>query len=273
MPKSVTYVLNLLRYLCPEPAPSVSGPEIGPRSVPQSGGVFVQALTVPHRKVLDSFRRGRHRTLLITFILLFLITPFVYGMPYGGIILAVAGSVVMLAGLYTVSAGRRSFVLASFGAFCVIVVDTLRIAFPTEAVVMTSHILTVILFAAFSVAILADVLRPGKITSDKIYGSICVYLSLGFFWTFLYAILASYDPKSFGGISPAGPSDYIEHVLELRYFSFVTLATLGYGDIVPRSLAARTFATLEAIVGQFYIAILVARLVGLHIIHSMEEKD
>ncbi len=233
----------------------------------------MQSLTVPHRKVFDSYRRGRHRTLLISFILLFLITPFAYSMRYGGVIIAVAGAIVMITGLYTVSAGRRSFVLALIGAFCVIVVDTLRIAFPTEAVVMTSHILTVILFGAFSVAILADVLRPGKITSDKIYGAICVYLSLGFFWTFLYAILASYDPKSFGGISPAGPSDYIEHLLELRYFSFVTLATLGYGDIVPRSVAARTFATMEAIVGQFYIAILVARLVGLHIMHSASESE
>ena len=228
---------------------------------------------VPHRKVFDSYRRGRHRTLLITFILLFLITPFVYGMHFGGAIIALAAAIVMLTGLYTVSTGRRSFVLALFGALCVIVVDTLRVAFPTEAIVMTSHILTVILFGAFAVAILGDVLRPGKITSDKIYGAICVYLSLGFFWTFLYAILASYDPKSFGGISPAGPSDYIEHVLELRYFSFVTLATLGYGDIVPRSLGARTFATLEAIVGQFYIAILVARLVGLHIMHSVSESE
>jgi voltage-gated potassium channel Kch len=56
--------------------------------------------------------------------------------------------------------------------------------------------------------------------------------------------------------------------MQLRYFSFITLTTTGYGDIVPRSPLARTFAMLEAVMGQFYLAVLVARLVGLHIVHA-----
>jgi hypothetical protein len=56
------------------------------------------------------------------------------------------------------------------------------------------------------------------------------------------------------------------------YFSFATLTTLGYGDIVPVSAIARTLATLEAITGQLYLAVLVARLVGLHIAESLEHK-
>jgi voltage-gated potassium channel Kch len=57
-------------------------------------------------------------------------------------------------------------------------------------------------------------------------------------------------------------------VNEKGYFSFVTLTTIGYGDIVPRSAAGRIFASLEAVMGQIYLAVLVARLVGLHIIHA-----
>jgi voltage-gated potassium channel Kch len=59
----------------------------------------------------------------------------------------------------------------------------------------------------------------------------------------------------------------------MRYFSFSTLTTVGYGDIVPRSNAARTLAELEAITGQIYLAVLVARLVGLHIVDSSGSRS
>jgi hypothetical protein len=58
----------------------------------------------------------------------------------------------------------------------------------------------------------------------------------------------------------------------MRYFSFITLTTVGYGDIVPHSPAARTLAALEAITGQIYLTVLVARLVGLHIVHAHTSK-
>ena len=63
-------------------------------------------------------------------------------------------------------------------------------------------------------------------------------------------------------------NDYAGRVMQLRYFSFMTLTTVGYGDVVPRSAGARTMAVLEAVMGQIYLAVLVARLVGLHIVHA-----
>ena len=67
--------------------------------------------------------------------------------------------------------------------------------------------------------------------------------------------------------------DYITRVMRMRYFSFITLTTLGHGDIVPQSPVARTFATLEAVVGQIYLTVLVARLVGLHIVHANSSQS
>ena len=61
--------------------------------------------------------------------------------------------------------------------------------------------------------------------------------------------------------------------MQLRYFSFATLTTLGFGDILPRSPAARTLATLEAVTGQIYLTVLIARLVGLHIVHASSRDD
>ena len=69
------------------------------------------------------------------------------------------------------------------------------------------------------------------------------------------------------------PDDYIGRVIQMRYFSYITLATVGYGDIVPRTSGARTMAILEAILGQFYLVALVGRLVGLHIVHGSERRE
>lgn len=63
-------------------------------------------------------------------------------------------------------------------------------------------------------------------------------------------------------------ADYVGRLMQMRYFSFETLTTLGYGDIVPRSPVARMLATLEAVMGQIYLTVLIARLVGLHIVDA-----
>jgi len=80
------------------------------------------------------------------------------------------------------------------------------------------------------------------------------------------------QPDAFISLTSTMPRDIVGRVMQLRYFSFVTLATVGYGDIVPHTAAARTLALLEAILGQFYLVALVGRLVGLHIVHSDERS-
>jgi voltage-gated potassium channel len=122
------------------------------------------------------------------------------------------------------------------------------------------------------VSILAYVLRSGRVTSDKIFAAICVYLLVGFAWTYAYAFLDDMQPGSFVASTETGRTDYVAHVMQLRYFSFMTLTTVGYGDVLPHSSAARTMAMLEAVMGQVYLAVLVARLVGLHIVHTSKPR-
>ena len=76
------------------------------------------------------------------------------------------------------------------------------------------------------------------------------------------------QPGSFVALSAVAPNDYVARCMEMRYLSFMTLTTVGYGDIVPHSPATRTLAALEAVAGQIYLTVLVARLVGLHIVHA-----
>jgi hypothetical protein len=140
-----------------------------------------------------------------------------------------------------------------------------------------SHACVVVLIAFFSISILDYVLRGGRITVDRIFAAVCVYLLIGYAWTFGYALVETVEPGSFRATAQAGSAielgNYVSQVLEMRYFSFVTLTTVGYGDIAPVSSAARTLAALEAITGQIYLTVLVARLVGLHIVHSNAEKS
>jgi hypothetical protein len=177
------------------------------------------------------------------------------------------GATVLLLCTYAVSERKSSVVIAVCLSIISIVTSWLVFVLQQQWTVIVSHACILLLLGFFSISILAHVLRTGRVTADKIYGAICVYLLIGYSWTFAYALLEEILPGSF---APAGAisTDYIERVMQLRYFSFTTLTTLGYGDIVPLSPPARTLATLEAVMGQMYLTVLVARLVGLHIIDA-----
>ena len=121
---------------------------------------------------------------------------------------------------------------------------------------------------------LARLLRGSRVTSHHIQGAVAVYLMLGLIWGFVYSLVELRQPGSFNlpeaavGETPANPG---ENIQELLYFSFVTLTTLGYGDVSPVGSSARTLAILEALVGQLYLVILIARLVSLRVAPSDRE--
>jgi len=103
------------------------------------------------------------------------------------------------------------------------------------------------------------VLFTGSIDANKIMGSVCIFLLLGLIWAILYTIVALTFSDTFYGLTPGL---WYEIFPDLVYFSFVSISTLGYGDIGPANAITRYLAILEAIVGQFYFAILVASLIG-----------
>lgn len=104
-----------------------------------------------------------------------------------------------------------------------------------------------------------QVTRSGTVDANSIIGAICIYLLLGLIWAFFYLFVNILIPGSFN-VQICG-SVYVQLQVFLQY-SFVTLTTLGYGDITPVRETARALSTIEAILGQFYIAILVAGLVA-----------
>jgi len=115
-----------------------------------------------------------------------------------------------------------------------------------------------------------QVLFTGVIDANKIVGAICIYLLLGLIWTLLYLLIAQAIPQAFNGLEHLV---WYDNFSDVAYYSFVTLTTLGYGDISPIIPIARFVVYMEAIVGVFYMAILVASLIGIKVSEAQFDKE
>lgn len=121
------------------------------------------------------------------------------------------------------------------------------------------------LFFIITIYVLSrQLFRVHYVTADTIKGGICAYLLIGFLWAMFFGLLMNIKPDSF---------IYSGDKMRYVYFSFTTLTTLGYGDIVPAGRTAAILTNSEAIIGQLYLAIFVARLVGLYIVNEMRSKE
>ncbi len=133
-----------------------------------------------------------------------------------------------------------------------------------------------LLAAAFFAFALYGILRAifiKQVSGDAILGAVCGYLLLGIVWSLLYYAVETASPGSFQ-LPPPRDAGVTAQRLDrgtLSYYSFVTLATVGYGDVTPVTPLARTLAWIEAIAGQFYLAVLVAGLVGFKVTQAMKE--
>jgi hypothetical protein len=206
---------------------------------------------------------------LLTIIIL---APLLGMVRHGIVFLNVVGAAVLLSGLYAVSERKYTFLTAIVLSILSILATSLLMAYPGHAMIIFAHAMMIAVLGFFAVAILNYVMRSGRVTADKIFAAICAYLLIGYAWAFGYAIVDELYPGAFATPTDVARNDYIGRILQLRYFSFTTLATVGYGDIVPRMSGARTMAILEAILGQFYLVALIGRLVGLHIVHGNQPR-
>ncbi|OBU14296.1 transporter [Photobacterium aquimaris] len=149
------------------------------------------------------------------------------------------------------------FLLSLVVAWLVAVITRAVLGVEEIEVIMLS--LMFIFFYGTFRSIMRQILFTGSINTNKIIGSMALFLLLGLMWAIGYLILIHFLPESFHGINK-GP--WHENFADAAYFSFVTLTTLGYGDILPVTSIAKVFAYLEAIVGVFYMAIVVSSLVS-----------
>jgi hypothetical protein len=144
---------------------------------------------------------------------------------------------------------------------------------PAGRVLSVGAYLLAACFFAFALYGILRAIFVRQVSGDAIFGAVCGYLLLGIIWSLLYHAVETASPGSFSMPSPRG-SDVVAARLDpgaLSYYSFITLATVGYGDVTPITPLARTLAWMEAIAGQFYLAILVAGLVGFKVTQATRQ--
>ena len=206
---------------------------------------------------------NRFLYLLIALVAFITVVPILEELGYGGMIFTILVSTLLLLAAYAVSERRGQFILALSLACPAFVLRWINNFRESPWLVFVADVLTILFLVLVAMLILSHVLKAERVSREKIFGALSVYLLLGVIWAFLFLFVDFLVPGSFR----YGQDGALTGV-EMVYYSFVTLTTLGYGDIVPISPSARALATLEAVTGQLFLTVLVARLVGLHITHS-----
>jgi hypothetical protein len=174
----------------------------------------------------------------------------------------------LISGAYTVS-DRRGLLWLSIGlAATTFASQMLLYAYPSRLLLMLRVALLMLFLGVVTGAVLYKVLRKGRVTAHRVGGAIAVYLMLGLIWASAYSLIYIQDPASFDLDAPVEATDELSEIQtkgtgRLVYFSFVTMTTLGYGDVTPRSYAAANLAILQALTGQIYLAVILARIVSL----------
>ncbi len=154
--------------------------------------------------------------------------------------------------------------IAMVAGVVTLVADWIGLVAPSSNVRIAEFLAGGILMTAVTVRIVSHVARTRVVDLDMLFGAADAFLLLGLVWGMAYAVVEVLAPGSLVVPGGAGLTTH-EFLFSLNYFSFVTMTTLGYGDVLPVSAFARSLAVLEALSGQFFMAVLVGRLVGLHL--------
>ncbi len=202
--------------------------------------------------------------LLVALLLLIIGIPIVNDLELVSIRLSrvLGGSCLLAVGVWSLRGAGRLYSAGMVVAIVGIILSVLSIAREDDILRVAALLAMFVFLLLATFNTLRQVAVGNDISLNRIVGAICVYLLLGVMWSIAYTVLEFSQPGSFKGLtellSPLWSPDWI-------YYSFVTITTLGYGDITPLTQSARSLSFLEAIVGQFYIAVLVAGLVSAYI--------
>lgn len=211
---------------------------------------------------------GRFSALLFSIVLIFALRPFLEGFVKINILTDLFLLVTLLSAIYAVSPRRSSFLIAVALAFPYFILEWSAYLVSAPLVRDLAKLFGALFTGYVLVFILSFIVHQEEVTAEVIKAAVCGYFLIGLMWGFVYLFLESLQPGSF---KTAG-SGTVNHG-HFIYFSFVTMTTLGYGDTTPVSSAARSLAVLEAVMGQLYLAVTIARLVGIRIAQSQQKGD
>lgn len=203
---------------------------------------------------------GLSGMLVLLFALHFVIVPLFGSYSSFMVVINIFWMLFLVAGIISLSKSKKRTALLSIIPFLFILFNWIMVFEKTPFVVLTDIILTIATFGLLIYLVLLKVFEPGPITEYRVIGSIVVYMLLANLWSVLYLFIYQNIPGAFQITLPAFESNTLE--ANFLYFSYITITTTGFGEIVPLHPFARSLVQVEAIVGVLYPVILIGRLVS-----------
>lgn len=178
-------------------------------------------------------------------------------------------SVTLVIALWSLKSSRRVFLLGLGLVVVNLVATAAWLLLGRDSGGIVSNASGLVFLVLTTVVAGRELFRSGPVDLNKVVGALCVYVLIGVIWAILFQLLEEFQPGSFSGLEQQG------HALSWRflYFSFVTLTTLGYGDVLPLTLYAQSLTYMETVLGQFYLAVLVAALIGAYLNDRSSESE
>ncbi|QVL56769.1 MAG: two pore domain potassium channel family protein [Simkaniaceae bacterium] len=220
---------------------------------------------------------GYFTQLLISLILLFVFRPY----DRGGIYMAVWQLflvIVFLSAIFNCDHSKKIKIVSTCFAVPALIFQWLNLGFHSRTLTLLFLFFSMIFIFIMTASIIKKVVINARVRLETLKGVVCAYFMVAFGFSFAYFFIALLLPHSFhfSNLNPAILS-HSHFLSEMMYFSFVTLLCIGYGDVIAIRDIAQTLAILEGIIGQFYIAILVSRLVAVysffeHKLHLVSKK-
>ena len=210
---------------------------------------------------IQKLRNTRFLILLILILLMLVLTPFLDEFVQTRILMDVFLTAILIFIIFTTRLKRSEAMIASFLALPLIITTWSGYFVEINTISLLTRIFGVLFFGYAAVNILRAIIKSEKVTRETIFAAIVAYLLIALMWAFLYMILEQASPGSFS--FPDWGSR--KETMQFEYLSFVTITTLGYGDITPVTDKASALVIIEAVIGQIYLVVLVAWLVGMHV--------
>jgi hypothetical protein len=204
--------------------------------------------------------------LFFSLLALIMLPAFMSNLIFSNLLFTIILSLVFFTSVSAIMTGKRLIIYGTAMVFIMILLEWIGYFFKDESnLVITASIIYLVFFSYIISRLLLIILRSEKVTIDVIVVSISIYLIMGIIFAILCNTLNNIYPSAYSNMIKEGSRIY-----EFTYYSFITMATVGYGDVVPKIPQTQALAILMGITGQLYMTIIVAILVGKFLQHSSE---
>ena len=219
---------------------------------------------------------NRFGFLLAFFIVQLITTPLFEGSMAAGYAGDTLFYLLIAAAAYSLRKSRFFKLTIVLGA-CTILGESSSYFTDSKNILIASNFISCSYLGLVTFLIASAVARQQEISADSVMGGLCVYILLGIFWTILFVNIELLSPGSFSFGMHGQPQDMPTLYKLMFFYSYVTLLTIGYGEVVALSGMAQTLTILEGLIGQFYLIFFMASLVGLYVserqFHRFNNKE